>query len=199
MEIDAERFQHVRRAAGRRYRAPAVLGDCAPGSRRNQRAGGGDVEGVRGIAPGAAGIDQMGAVGDRHLGGEFAHHLGRGGDLAHGLLLHAQADQDAGDLRLRDLAAHDLAHQRQHLVVKDFALLDQARQCLLRSDHGYFFPSRKFFSMSCPCSVSIDSGWNCTPCTASVLWRTPMISLSSVHAVISRQSGSVSRSITSEW
>ena len=63
VEVDAERFQHIRRAAGRRHRAPAVLGD--PRTRRggDQRAGGGDIEGVRGIAAGAAGIHQMGAVG----------------------------------------------------------------------------------------------------------------------------------------
>ena len=58
---------------------------------------------------------------------------------------------------------------------------------------------RKFASSWWPCWVRIDSGWNCTPSTASCLWRTPMISSSSsVQAVTSRQSGRVSRSITSE-
>ena len=58
--------------------------------------------------------------------------------------------------------------------------------------------SRKFLSIWCPCSVRIASGWNCTPSTGSVLWRTPMISPSSDSAVTRRQSGSESRSITSE-
>lgn len=58
---------------------------------------------------------------------------------------------------------------------------------------------RKFFSISRPCSERMLSGWNCTPQIGSSLWRTPMISPSSVSAVISRQSGSVSRLMTSEW
>jgi hypothetical protein len=45
-------------------------------------------------------------------------------DLADGLLLHAQADDEAPDLRGRELAAHDLAHDVQHFVVEHFAVLD---------------------------------------------------------------------------
>ena len=95
-----------------------------------------DIESVGGIAAGATGIHQVGAVADRHPGGEFAHYLCGGGNLADGFLLYAQADEYARDLRLRDFAAHYLAHQRQHLVVKDFALFDQPGQCLLWCDHG---------------------------------------------------------------
>ena len=47
--------------------------------------------------------------------------------------------------------------------------------------------------------VRNDSGWNCTPSTGSVLWRTAMISPSAVLAVTSRQSGTLARSISSEW
>jgi len=50
-----------------------------------------------------------------------------------------------------------------------------------------------------PSWVRIDSGWNWTPCTGYSRWQSPMISCSSVHAVISRQSGSVSRFTMSEW
>ena len=68
---------------------------------------------------------------------------------------------------------------------------------ILTSDLSYIF--KKLANSACPCSVRIDSGWNCTPSTASCLWRTPMISLSSwLQAVTSRQSGRLSRSITSE-
>ena len=78
-----------------------------------------------------------------------------------------------------------------------------SRCSIRRSSASWGFIQRvsvkKFFSSAWPCSVSTDSGWNCTPSTASVLWRTPMISPSSVQAVISRQSGRLSRSITSEW
>src|SRR5207342_2994901 len=67
-----------------------------------------------------------------------------------------------------------------------------------------FYRSRKFFSNACPCSVRIDSGWNCTPSTGCSRWRRPMISSNepsslSVHAVTSRLSGKVSRATTSEW
>ena len=197
VEVHAQRLQHVGTAAGRRDRAPAVLGDARPGCGSNEGSGGRNVEGVRGVAAGAAGVDQVRVVLRRHLGGEFAHHLRGGGDLADGFLLYPEARDDAGDLHRREFAAHDLAHQRQHLVVEDFALLDQPGERLLRRDHRV--PFRKFASMAWPCSVRMDSGWNCTPSTASVLWRTPMISTSSVQAVISRQSGNDSRSITSEW
>ncbi len=57
-----------------------------------------------------------------------------------------------------------------------------------------FVPSfRKFFKIWRPFSVRMLSGWNCTPQMGKVLCRTPMISPSSVSAVISKQSGRVSR------
>ncbi len=65
------------------------------------------------------------------------------------------------------------------------------------------YRSRKFFNKACPCSVRIDSGWNCTPSTGCSRWRRPMISSTepssfSVHAVTSRASGKVAPSTTSE-
>lgn len=53
---------------------------------------------------------------------------------------------------------------------------------------------RRFF----PSEVRMDSGWNCTPYTGSSLWARPMISPSSVHAVMRRHSGRVSRLTSSE-
>jgi ribosomal protein S27AE len=68
---------------------------------------------------------------------ELAHHLRGGGDLADGFLLHAQAGDDGGHHHGRHLAAHDHAHQVQHLVVEDLAVLDGALQRFLRGDgHG---------------------------------------------------------------
>jgi hypothetical protein len=52
---------------------------------------------------------------------------------------------------------------------------------------------RKFLSIWRPFSVRMLSGWNCTPQIGYCLWRTPMTSPSSVSAVISRQSGTLSR------
>ena len=66
-----------------------------------------------------------------------------------------------------------------------------------------FGPRQRAFtqllSICLPCSVMTDSGWNWTPSTANCLWRTPMISPSSVCAVTSRHVGSVSGLMTSEW
>jgi hypothetical protein len=71
--------------------------------------------------------------------GELAHHLRGGGDLADGFLLHAQAGEDGGGHHRRHLPLHDLPHQVQHLVVKDLAVFDAARQRFLRRDgHGGF-------------------------------------------------------------
>jgi hypothetical protein len=114
-----------------------VLGHARAGGRGHEHAGGADVEGVRAVAAGADDVDQPRAVGHRHRRGELAHHLGGGGDLAHGLLLHAQAHGQRGDHHRAHLAAHDAAHQRQHLVVEDLAVLDDARQRLGVGDaHG---------------------------------------------------------------
>jgi hypothetical protein len=63
---------------------------------------------------------------------ELAHHRGRAGDLADGFLLHPQAGEDRRGHRRRDFAAHDLAHQVDHLVVEDFAVFDGALQGFLR-------------------------------------------------------------------
>jgi len=58
--------------------------------------------------------------------------------------------------------------------------------------------SRKFRNMSWPTGVSIDSGWNCTPSTASSRCRTAMITPDSLSAVTSRHSGKPSRWMASE-
>ena len=52
--------------------------------------------------------------------------------------------------------------------------------------------SRKFCSRGLPTGVMMDSGWNWTPSTGCSLWRRPMTKPLSVHAVTSRQSGTVS-------
>ena len=66
-----------------------------------------------------------------HLGGELAHHLRGGGDLADGLLLHAQAGDD-GAVITGDISPPMIRHHEvQHLVVEDFAVLDGALQRFL--------------------------------------------------------------------
>lgn len=64
---------------------------------------------------------------------------------------------------------------------------------------GDFYILRKFPSRRLPSVVRMDSGWNWTPWMGrSLCWR-PMISPSAVSAVISRQSGKVSRFTIREW
>ena len=59
--------------------------------------------------------------------------------------------------------------------------------------------ARKLRRRSCPPSVRIDSGWNCTPSIGNSRWRRPITRPSSDSAVISSTSGTESRSTTSEW
>ena len=57
---------------------------------------------------------------------------------------------------------------------------------------------KKFFKIVRPCGVIIDSGWNCTPYTGSVLCCSAIISFFAVFAVTSRHSGRLSGSTISE-
>jgi hypothetical protein len=127
------------------------------------------------------------AVTDLHLGRQLAHDLRRSGDFTDRFLLDAQADDDRRNHHRRDFAAHDLAHQRNHLVVKDFAVFDHPRQ----ASWGFIgrCSSRKFFKQIVAALGQDRFRVELDPSTASVLWRRPMISPSSVQAVISRQAG----------
>src|SRR5690606_41107910 len=124
-------------------------------------------------------------------------------DVVQGFALHPQPRQETADLSVGGTAGHDLAHYFPHFLGGQIDMLDHPRQRVLNV-HCYCPPcSRKFFNMAWPCSVRIDSGWNCTPSRGSSLWRMPMISSISpcsfsVQAVISKHSGSVSRATTRE-
>ena len=63
---DAEGVEDVRRARARGDGAVAVLGDARPRARRDEGRGGRNVEGSRGVAAGAAGIDRREAVRQGH-------------------------------------------------------------------------------------------------------------------------------------
>ncbi len=179
-----ERLQHVGAAGLRRHRPAAVLRDARAGGGGDEHRRGGDVERVRGVAAGADDVDQVLLVRDLDARRELAHDLRRRGDLADGFLLDPQSDGERRDHDRRRFAAHDPAHQREHLVVEDLPVLDRALQGFLHGDGhvvlwrglGQAMASaatdagmaRKFRSSAWPCSVRMASGWNCTPSTARV-------------------------------
>ena len=134
IDIDAQALEHVGAAAFARHAAPAVLahlGACCGG---HEHGAGGDVESVGAVTAGAHDVNQVGFVGHLDLGRKLAHHLGRGRDLADGLFLHPQAGDQRRHHHRRHLAAHDHAHEVQHFVVEDLAVLDGALQGFLRGD-----------------------------------------------------------------
>jgi len=88
----------------------------------------------------------------------------------------------------RDLGDKALNRRSQRLLMN----LAAARSIPLR---GQF---EKILSIWWPCSDAMLSGWNCTPCTGSVLCESPMIRPSSVSAVTLSALGKVPRSTTSE-
>jgi hypothetical protein len=111
-----------------------LLGNLYPLRCRHKHGGCGNIEGIRSVATRAAHVQQIVRVADGHRQGELAHDFGRGGDLAHGFFFDPQAhDQRAGDLG-RKFAAHQHAHQVQHLVMENFPVLNAARQCLSGGD-----------------------------------------------------------------
>ena len=130
----AHGFQNIGAARFARHTAIAVL--AHPGTRGSSHKHGasGDVESVAAVAPGANDVEQMGLVSDVHRCGELAHDLRRGSDLADGFLLDAQAQQQCRHHDRRHLAIHDAAHEREHLVVEDFAVIYGARQRLSIGD-----------------------------------------------------------------
>ena len=89
---------------------------------------------MRAIAAGADDIDQVGLVGHVDGAGELAHHRGRAGDLADGFLLHPQAGENRRGHRWRNFATHDQAHQIDHFVMEDLAVLDGALQGFVGGD-----------------------------------------------------------------
>ena len=132
------------------------------------------------------------------LRGELAHHLRGRGDLADRLLLHPQADDDRGDQRRRQLPAHHLAHERDHLLVEDLAVLDDADQRVLwfhdlprcRRCPSMARLAQEIAQQLVPLLGQDRLGVELHPLDRQrVVWRTPMMSPSSVQAVTSSVAG----------
>ena len=145
------------------------------------------------------------------------HHLGPVGQLQHrpGHLLQSvrrhvrQAGQLGGHRGLDRAAAdhHDVDVDHDHL--DDQPLVEHDHVAVHSPDPGGAragrlaqaarVEARKFDRRPGPSRVSSDSGWNWTPSTARVRWRSPMITPSADRAVTSSTSGMLAGSTTSEW
>src|SRR5581483_2025835 len=129
-----------------------------------------------------------------------------------GVMFHAPKADHRVELVLPNLlyrVTHKIRHRRllfereapQVLV----ALVVQADQQPLRHCAppdiviSRYHIARKFRRIVCPSGVRIDSGWNCTPSTASSRCRTPMITPLSLRALTSSTSGTLSGRMASEW
>jgi hypothetical protein len=108
------------------------------------------------------------------------------------LALQAECNEETADLSLCRLARHDRVHHPARLVAGEILAVEQLCERVL--DHR---ASRKFRTMSRPCGVSTDSGWNCTPSSGSSRWRTAITSPSAAVAETSNTSGTVVAA--SEW
>ena len=75
-----------------------------------------------------------------------SQHRRRTGDFADGFFLDAQAGQDRRNHHWRHIAVHDLAHHINHLVVKNFTMIDYALQGFLRGHRHVFINCREHFS-----------------------------------------------------
>ena len=110
VEIEAERREHIRRAGGRTRAAIAVLDHRDAGRRGDDRRDRGDVQhGAVGVASGADDVEHHGVDGQRR--GVREHRIPEADDLVDGLPLHAQSDQQTGQLRRRRLTFHHAAHR----------------------------------------------------------------------------------------
>ena len=134
-----------------------MLCDHAARARGDQRRRRRNVEGGA-AAAGAGGVEQV-LAGRRDERGERAHRPCQPGELLDRLPLHAQRDQEARDLDVGGLAGHDLGQRLGGVALAEVApvgeAIDRAGQQLT---HGV--RSVKLLSMSLPCSVRTDSGWN---------------------------------------
>src|SRR5262249_38489786 len=118
-----------------------------------------------------------------------AHGGDRGGDLGRRRLpLEAGSEEGLGGFLVQRRAVGQLGQEGLEGVGPGRGGLGQTAARRLTPAR-----SRKLPSSSWPCSVAIDSGWNCTPCTGRVRCWKPMISPSSVQAVISSSAGKSSR------
>ncbi len=174
-----ELFQYIRAAALRRYRAIAVLRDRSTPRRRHERRAGGDVQRPRFVAAGPARIQERRSAraNPRRRG---AHRPRRAHHFLGSFPFDAQCDQIAGDRAFRHSTGHDVGHRRSRRRHASSDSPARTRRNDSRNPSAASpatgQTSRKLPRIFMPSVVRIDSGWNCTPKSGRVRWRSPMIS-----------------------
>ena len=98
LDGDAEGLEQVGGAAGRGRRPVAVLAHPPPGTGDDEGGDGADVDRVGPIAAGADHVDHRSAGVDVDAGGRVEHGVDHAAELGDGLALHAQGDDEGGDL-----------------------------------------------------------------------------------------------------
>src|SRR5690606_6735084 len=116
-------------------------------------------------------VDGIAGGGDRDQ--PRAHRPRRPGDLRCGLTPVRERDEKVGDLLLGRRTVEHRAERGFGFVLRQ-RTIDWGQ-----GGHAGAFASmpqifRKFASSSCPCSVAMLSGWNCTPWIGKSRWRKPI-------------------------
>ena len=195
--VHAHLGQRVRGARFRRQVTVAMFGNGHAGARDNECGRGRDVQGAQRVAAGADDVHR--ALGRVHCVALGAHDGGSGGIFCHAFPARPHGGQQRAHLGRCRAAFKQLFKRVFGLTARQRAFGGRKNQRFHRVAHAATFVFfRKFSSIAWPCSDRMLSGWNCTPSISSSLWRRPMIRPLSSSAVISRQSGRVARSTTSE-
>ncbi len=109
LDVDSQSFQQIRRPGQRRGGAVAVFGDAGAGAGRDERRGGGDVEGP---GPVPARTDEINDLhSDVDSDGSLEHRLHHAGDLIARLPFGAQGDDEGCHLGRGRVTGHDLRHR----------------------------------------------------------------------------------------
>src|SRR5690606_26037145 len=171
VEVEAEGFERVSRAGLRAGGAVAVLGDRHAAGGNDQRNGGRDIERVVAVPAGAADVDRVGGRFDGDQPG--AHRACGAGDFGSGLAAVGQFGEETGDVLVRQGPVEHRAEGGFGFAFLE-RMIDRGKPGHASALAGMSQIFMKLASRSCPCSVAMLSGWNCTPWIGSSRWRKPM-------------------------
>jgi hypothetical protein len=110
VELHSQRLEHIGAAAAARHGAIAVLGHSNTAAGDDDGRGSRDVEGVRGVAARAAGVEHL-THRRRQRNSARAHRPRESHHLGRALPFERESHQQAGDVRRLRLPIHDRAHR----------------------------------------------------------------------------------------